>query len=213
MNHQEFETALYHHLFDFFYDRGFEMQYEKKQFRKLVETGFQNVIFSSSQYENEHLLEVNIGLRFSPIENIAQEYLDNYVDFRSDSNTLVVSIAKMSRNKYFRYRVVNHEDLRLACEQVGEFLTETGLPFLDHHQHVGQLDWLMNTAPGKPCPYLYNQTHRCFKGMVAAHLNKNPKYPQLASAYHQFLEHSGTKPDMIHSFKKLLAFLELHSEG
>ncbi len=211
MTIQEFETAIYHKLYDFFYDRGFEMMAGKKQFRKNVTSGFQNVIFSPSTYEKECWLELNLGTRHQQVEDIVQQFLDNYKEFQKDTNTVVISIGKLTNNKYFKYKAIDNDDLSLICEQIQSFMKEIGMPFMERCSSIAYLDELFNKMPSKPCKYLYNQSHRCFKGLVIAKLNGNKRYGAIKSIYKEALGTYGSKPSHIKNFEKLAAFLEHYS--
>lgn len=213
MTAQELETGLYYRLYDFFYDHGFELMADKKQYRRVGDRGFQNVIFSQSAHQDEFVLEVNLGLRFSPIEDIAQQFLDNHVDFRADSNTLIVSIGKLTNNKYFRYKIIDHDDLSLTCDQIADFLEHEGFRFLNEAFSLSNLDKIFNQAPGKACKYLYNQQHRCFKGIVAAKLNHSKQFLPLVEKYQSYLALSGAKPNTQAAFDRLVSFLLHYSDN
>ena len=72
-----FEITLYDKLRLFFTDQGFVLMADKKQFRKVTPTGFQNVIFTATSYDDEIWLEVNFGCRNNQVEQIAQQFLGN----------------------------------------------------------------------------------------------------------------------------------------
>ncbi len=213
MTLQEFETGLYHRLYDFFGDHEFEMMAGLKQFRRLTPHGFQNVIFSPTAYEDELWLDLNIGLRYSPVEDLAQQFLDNLPQYRHESNTLIISVGKFHKNKYFRYKVANEEDLKLCCEQIRDFLKYTGFGFLQKYNALPQLDKLINHKPARPCPYMYNQVHRCFKGLIAARLNDSRAFMDLAETYRKYLKVSAAKPGMRNSFEKLSQYLLHYSSN
>ncbi|MCY7351383.1 MAG: hypothetical protein LH606_12070 [Cytophagaceae bacterium] len=211
-----FETELYERLSDFFARSGFVSLVEKKQFRKSTDTGFQNVIFSVTPYENETWLEVNFGLRHQQLEQTAQQFLSNLAEFRDDANTLVVSIGKFNDTRYFRYKITHDArhgpaDLDETCELIKDFLLETGFDFLDQHSHLPELHALLNSEPTKPCKYLYNQTHRAFKGLIAARLSQHADFPRLADVYRNQLLKMGASFHDLHQYERLLSYLLYHS--
>lgn len=208
MTIQEFESNLYHSLYDFFYDKNFEMLPDKKQFRKTIETGFQNVIFSITTYDSEIWLEVNLGVRNDKVEKIAQQFLDIQQELWEESNTVIISVGKLTSNKYFRYKVQNEEDEALVIQQITEFMVDVGSIFLDSVSTLISLDRAFNYKPLKPCKYLYNQTHRCFKGTVVSWLLKSEKYERLTELYEEYLIKSNQPPSVLGSYKKLKAHLE-----
>ena len=206
------EAKLYHALYDFFEERGYELLMDKKQFRKNTAVGFVNVIFSITQYaENDAWVEVHLGCRNHHIEQIAQQFLtSNLLDFRDEANTLIISIGKYNKVKYFRYKIQGDEDIQITSDSVKEFLQTTGFGFLESLLTLADVEKALNVYPSKPCPFLYNQTHRCFKGIVAAKLNENKHLLGLANFYGSYLEKFGTDEDRTR-FKRLLTYLAHYS--
>lgn len=206
-----FETELYEKLSTFFSGYGFELLAGRKQFRRGTETGFQNVIVSSTDYEDEVWLEVNFGLRHAQIEWAAQQFLGNLDEFRADANTLVVSIGKFNDTKYFRYKILNQHDLTDTCDQIKQFMELDGFRFLDEHSQLDALHHLFNDEPTKPCKYVYNQVHRCYKGLTAARLVNSPHFLRLSDVYRNQLVRLGANLEELHNFERLLSYLLYHS--
>lgn len=206
-----FETELYEKLSTFFSRYGFELLAGRKQFRRVIDTGFQNVIVSSTDYEDEIWLEVNFGLRHAQIEWAAQQFLGNLDDFRADANTLVVSIGKFNDTKYFRYKILNQEDLEDTCDQIKWFMELQGFPFLEAHSQLDALHHLFNDEPTKPCKYVYNQVHRCYKGLTAARLVNSPHFLRLSDVYRAQLPRLGANLQELHNYERLLSYLLYHS--
>ncbi|UZR96025.1 hypothetical protein [Chondrinema litorale] len=211
MTLNEFETSLYHKLYDFFYDRGYEMMAGKKQFRKYYSGGFKNIIFSPSVYGDECWLELNLGVRNDLVEEIVQQFLDNYKEFQNDTNTIIISIGKLTNNKYFKYKATDNDDLELICEQIESFMLHEGFSFLDKVSSIKYIDILFNRYPAKPSKFVYNQSHRCFKGLIVAKLVNNKKYKLIKDIYREALKTYGTKPLQLKNFEKLVTFLQHYS--
>lgn len=207
MSTADFETHIYHLLYDFFRDHDFELLVPLRQFRRRFEGGFQNAIFSFSTYEQEHWLEVNVGVRIEPIEQIAQQFLDNFREYRAESNTLIISVGRLNREKYFRYRATSAEEADLAGAQIMEFMTGIGFPFLEQIAGLEQVEKVLNARPDRPCEYLYNQTHRCFKGLIAARLCNRPNVALLAEKYRHQLGISGAGESVLADYERLCRFI------
>ena len=211
-----FETELYEKMGDFFARHDFVPMPEKKQFRKVTETGFQNAIFSVTPYDTETWLEVNFGLRHERVEQVAQQFLGNLEEFRADANTLVVSIGKFNDAQYFRYKIGHDEpsgrsELHDTCLEIQEFFLERGFTFLDHHESLAALHRLFNAEPTKPCKYLYNQVHRGFKGLIASRLVNSDDFLPLSDLYRNQLVRLGASFHELHQYERLLSFLLYHS--
>lgn len=201
------ETALYQNLGDFFAEYEYALLPEKKQFRKSTATGFENVIVAVSNYEDEIWIEINFGIRHEQIEQIAQQFLGNLVEFREDANTLVVSVGKYNDTKYFRYKVKSQEDLQFTCDEIRTFFLSRGFDFMHQYASLQSIYRLFNDEPTKPCKYIYNQMHRCFKGLVAARLCNSERFLRLGDTYRNALMRMGATPDELFSFERMLSFL------
>ena len=206
-----FETNLYKHLTPFFSRHQYMLLPDRKQYRRLVETGFQNVILSPAFYGDETILEVNFGARNEQVEQIAQQFLNNLTDYRPDANTLVISIGKFSGFQYFRYKIHSNTELLDVCKQIELFFDTQGFDFLNSACSLHNLDRLLNEHPGQPSAYVYNQAHRCYKGLIAARLNHNPHFDGLIDSYRHLLIRQTQNPyEQLH-FERLIAYLQHYS--
>jgi hypothetical protein len=206
-----FEIALFDKLRLFFEQNGFVLMADKKQFRKVTPRGFQNVIFTATSYDDEIWLEVNFGCRNNQIEQIAQQYLGNTRDFWNESNTIVVSIGKYNDAKYFRYKIMTEPDIEDVCDIIKEFLLTEGFPFLASSDNLLALNDIFNKFPQKPCKYVYNQIHRCFKGIINAKLIHHENFLELTDKHREKLIHIGATQEELLTFERLLSFLLYHS--
>ncbi|GAB2568644.1 hypothetical protein [Spirosoma areae] len=206
-----FETSLYQLLTPFFESHAFSLLPEKKQYRRQTDSGFQNIMLSSVFYSVDTVLDVNFGCRNEQIEQIAQQFLNNLPDFRLDANTLIVSVGRFSGFHYFRYKIHSAEELADVCLQIEQFFTTQGFNFLETACSLPTLDRLLNEHPIQPCQYVYNQTHRCYKGLIAARLNHNPHFDELIDSYRHLLIRMTQNPyEQLH-FERLIAYLQHYS--
>ena len=206
-----FETKLYDYLAPFFAQHGYSLLPEKKQFRRHTGNGFQNIVLSSVNYTDDTMLEVNFGCRNEQIEQIAQQFLNNLKEFRPDANTFLLSIGRYSGFQYFRYKINSDEELVSVCEQIETFFEQKGFRFMQKSCSLPTLDQLLNEDPDQPCRYVYNQTHRCYKGLVAARLNHNPSFDKLVEEYRQALVRlTQNTYEQLH-FERLISYLNHYS--
>jgi hypothetical protein len=203
----KFEVKFYQRLEGFFQPYGFDLVLDQKQFRKATQNGFQNIIFSVSETQKEFWIEVNFGVRHEFIEQIAQQFLNNARGYRPSANTLVISIGKFQQLKYFRFKVTDEEDLSRILEEVKVFFEKTGFSFLDKANNIRNIDEVLNDSPTQPCRFLYNQVHRCFKGIIAAKLTDNTNFTTITNIYRHFLLKNGTDEDLL-SYERLVGFLQ-----
>ncbi len=206
-----FEIRLYEQLTPFFAKHGYSFISDRKQYRRRVDTGFQNVLLSTTFYEDEVMLEVNFGCRNEQVEQIAQQFLNNAIEYRADANTVILSIGKFSGFHYFRYKIHSSDELTLVCEQIESFFSQAGFDFLKSACSLASLDRLLNEQPNQPCLYVYNQTHRCYKGLIAARLNNNPRFDGLVDSYRHLLDRQTKNPYEQQHFERLVAYLRHYS--
>ena len=202
-----FESDIYRNLQSFFDLQGYGLVPDKKQFRKITDTGFYNVIFTTTAYENEVWLEVNLGCRNHQVEQIAQQFLGNTRDFWADSNSLVISIGKFNNAKYFRYKMASTSDVLDVCEEVKDFLLTQGFDFLKNSESLPVLHEIYNKTPTKPCRFLYNQVHRCFKGIIVAKLIYSEDFLDLADTHRDNLIRIGATSEELLTYERLLSYL------
>lgn len=206
-----FETNLYQHLAPFFAEHDFVLLPEKKQFRRASTGGFQNIVLSSVFYIDDTILDVNFGGRNDQVEQIAQQFLNNQPDIRLDANTFLLSIGRFSGSHYSRYKIHSGEALTDVCEKIELFFNSHGFNFLESASVLSALDQLLNEYPNQPCQYVYNQTHRCYKGLIAARLNHNPHFDGLVDTYRHLLLRLTQNPyEQLH-FERLIAYLQHYS--
>jgi len=207
------EAKLYYALYDFFEKEGFSLLMDKKQFRVNTAAGFKNIIFLVSDYEDGAWLEVHIGCRNEQVEQTAQQFLNvNSMDFRPDANTLIISTGQYNDVKYFRYKIKDEDDLVATCESVKDFLMELGFDFLNTIAHLADVDRLLNSEPLKPCKYLYNQVHRCFKGLIAAKFNDNPRYQYIEETYRKYLAKFANEIECS-NYERLVVYLKYYGSN
>ncbi|OIN60712.1 hypothetical protein [Arsenicibacter rosenii] len=202
-----FETNLFRHLSQFFADHHYLLLADQKQFRKITATGFQNVIFSPSFYQNEILVDILFGTRNQQVEQIAQQFLRNTPEYRDHANTTIISIGKFRDMPYFRYKLNPGESPEMLCADVESFFLKQGFSFLDQTRSVQAIDTLLNSQPDQPCKFLYNQTHRCYKGLIAAHLNHSPQFDGLIDRYRFELKRQTQNAHEQLRFERLIAYL------
>lgn len=202
----KFEVKFYQRLEGFFQPHNFDLVLDQKQFRKATQNGFQNIIFSVSETQKEFWIEVNFGVRHEFIEQIAQQFLNNARGYRPSANTLVISIGKFQDLKYFRFKVSDDEELNTILAEVKSFFEDIGFGFLDDVNNLLKIDDILNDSPTKPCRFVYNQVHRCFKGLIAAKLTDNSNFATISNIYRHFLLKNGTDDDLL-NYERLVSFL------
>jgi len=206
----KFEVKFYQQLEEFFQSYDFNLHLEYKQFRKATQNGFQNVIFSISETQKELWIEVNFGIRYEFIEQLVQQFLNNTRGKRASANTLVISFGKFQNLKYFRFKITEEDELYQVLEEIKNFFKNRGFKFLEEAACLQKIDDLLNDMPTKPCRYLYNQVHRCFKGIIAAKLTDNHSFTTITNIYRHFLLKNASDEELL-NYERLVSFLHFYS--
>lgn len=206
-----FETSLYRQLAPFFGQHDFVLIPEKKQFRKVTSTGFLNIILSPSYYGPTTLLDVNFGCRNEQVEQIAQQFLPTLTDFRPDANTILISIGKYRQVNPPRYNIRTKVELDNVCSEIILFFVETGFELIDRSNSLEALDVILNENPGQPCPFIYNQTFRCYKGLTVASLTHSAHFLSLIDLYRNQLSQQSQNACEAMNFDRLVTYLQHYS--
>lgn len=206
-----FETSLYRQLARFFEQHDFTLLPEKKQFRKVTPSGFQNIILSPSYYGPTTLLDVNFGCRNEQVEQIAQQFLPTLTDFRPDANTLLMSIGKYKQVNPPRYSIRTDGELDNVCQQIIDFFLETGFSLIENSISLTMLDQILNENPAQHCPFVYNQTFRCYKGLTVASLTHNAHFLGLVDLYRHQLSRQSQNAYEAMNFDRLVSYLQHYS--
>ncbi|TDB64565.1 hypothetical protein [Arundinibacter roseus] len=213
MDLSSFEKKLFTSLEDFFTSHNFPFYPTPAQFRRSTVSGFDNVIFSFSPYQEALWVDVFFGNRFETVEQIAQQFLTNRLDFRPDANTLLTTIGRFRQRTYFHYKLKNQSDFDAACADITTFFVEKGFAFFELVGTLSELDSILNDFPEQRCAYVANATHRAFKGLIAARLAQNPRFEKLYDFYKKELADNYTDQPTQISFEKLHTFLQYYSHN
>jgi hypothetical protein len=192
---------------------GFEWLPEWKQFRRTWSGGFDNLIISWTQYPEDALLELHIGVRHDRIEQIAYPYSLGVKGYQPHSNTLIVSLGKLKPDASFRHVVTDEASTQATADLLAEQLQAHGFAFWERFRTLEAVEETLNEAPDAPCPYLYNAYNRILRGTVAAHLLRRPNYPQLIQTYYLQLHRPEVPQQQLLRYRELLTFLEGFGES
>lgn len=201
------EQQLYKQLQPVFNAQGYEAIPAKKQFRKSNGSGFKNIIFSMSGDEEEQIINVHMGLRFDLVEDLVCQFLDIPASKEKESNTIIASLSRFHRLPYHRFIITDDSSLQHTCEQIAGFMQHKGFRFLNACEKLKRIDAVVNRKPALSCPYMYNQIHRCFKGITIARLLHRTDFEQLVTIYSNYLYSQWAPRHLIENFDKLANYL------
>jgi hypothetical protein len=207
------ENELFEQLKPFFQLYNYHFLAPKKQFRKRNDHGFSNVILSITGTEEACKIEVNLGMRYESVEQIAQQFLDIPLDYRADANTLIISVGKLNDSPYFCYTVNEPDDIAEVVEQIKDYMRTYGISFLHKIETAETCNHLLNENPKLPCKFLYNQTHRCFKALISAKLNQHPEFFALIDRYREMLARLSPPAHILVNYEALANYLLFYTHN
>lgn len=204
----DFEQRLFKKLGRSLDSFGFDTHLEKRQLRRHLGNGdFENIIFSVSPYEDgNYWIEGTFGVRKEQIESLVQQFLTNGIYFRQEATTWHTSIGKFKGLKYFRYKVKNNINFAKTTDEIINFFVESGLPFMQDHHSLEQVNSLFNASPDQDSRFIHNQVHRCFKGLAVAKLIDSPELHNLIERYRFTVIKYGNDTE-IERFEQFVSFL------
>ncbi len=205
------EDSFFARMSPFFARFDYQVHRGYQQFRKPIDGGFLNVIYSFSHYEDATWLEVHLGVRIDLVETLAFQFTTGLRGFQHESNTLVTSLGRLRQQPYFRYKMSDEKQVSHAQRDIQDYLVEEGFAWLDHLADLSLLERLFNAQPDAPNPYCYNQAHRAIRGLVLSRVVGRSDFAALRQAYAQQLAGARVGPAMLEKYQRLATFLDTFS--
>ena len=181
------------------------------QYKKAFHGGFQSCIFTILERNKTFWIETNIGVRIDIVEKLANQFTLTLKDYHNESQTVMSTYGRIMGQPYFRFKVQTQEELDLAFEKIYAFLIEIAFDFMTDNSQVAAVDKLINRYPEKPSRFMFNESHRCIKGVIIARMADNPQLPTLIKAYHVVLQRHSLRDKMLPQYKKLVDYLSAFS--
>jgi hypothetical protein len=205
------EEHIYNYLQPVFSRHGYEKISSKKQFRQQSLHGFKNVQFSLSRDANGQLIKVKLGVRLNKVEGLVEQFLEGTEEQPADNQTVVASLSRIYNSEKTSYLLINESSLQHTCQEIAGFMQKKGFRFLELISKLRHIDALINRKPVLPSPYMYNQMHRCFKGIAIASILHRTDFEKLVSVYNNYLYHQWAPREVIDSYTRLVNYLRYFS--
>lgn len=204
------EMMLFKQLRPFFERYNYDLLLPKKQFRKPTKLGFHNAIISVSG-SKPCLVEVNIGVRLDMVEELAYQFTTGLSGYQQDSNTLITSLGRIIGEPYKRFEAEEAEAVKKAAREITDLMVSEGFYFLEKYDSIKALDQLLNKDPTQKSPFIYNNLHRCLRGVVIARLAENRNFNSLVATYRRSLVRNSTAPQLLDKYDRLVSYLKSFS--
>lgn len=206
------EKRLYEQLNPLFNRNGYEALPMKKQFRQTSKSGFRSVLFTLNGDKEEKTLDVQLGIRFNLVEELVHQFLGGRKEVGKDSITVITSLARLKHHKQKRLVInENEESLQNTIQHISTILQEKGFSFLNSFSNLHRADKMINRKPSRHCPIMFNQIHRCFKGIAMARLLHRTDFEKLVSIYRNYLYSQWAPLEVTDSYNRLVRYLKYFS--
>ncbi len=211
MQRHDWERLFREHMEPNLAPLGYTFASSLHQFRRVTPFGFSCYILSFSVYEDACIGELHVGIRHDAVENMVFRFTNGVRGFQPDCMTLVTPLAKLKGLKRDRVEIQEMDAVKACACQWLKDIQEHGQSFVEECSTLAQLDALLNATPLSPVAYIHNQTYRCFRGLVVAHLNQRRDLPALVQTYRKSLQTRATPEFVLQRFDVLSQFLLQYS--
>lgn len=197
-----------------FKEHGFTLDKNKRLFKRNVPECVQ--IFDMFFYKepNHITIKPEIRIKVKPIENIYEEastiegrpYLTlgnnlfdivRYIDEHEESGEREKAVPD--------WLVESQRNIDKLIEVIPQYLIETMLPYFDENSSVTRVDELLNKFPRELSIHNRLFPLRANIAIIAAKLNKNPRYEDLLQIYEEELQEAEeTYKEEFYKLKKIL---------
>ena len=193
--------------------KGFESIVHPRnlQFKRKFEGGFQSCFFTVLERNKTFWIELSVGVRIDIVEKLANQFTLILEDYQSESHTIMSTYGRILGKPYFRFKVETEEEFVMACEKMRDFLEEIGFDFMQDNSQIVAVDKLINRYPEKPSRFIFNESHRCIKGVIIAQMAQNPQLKTLIQAYHIVLQKHLLGDKMLPQYERLIKYLSAFS--
>ncbi|MEM9886449.1 MAG: hypothetical protein AAF849_11210 [Bacteroidota bacterium] len=213
MNNTTHQRAswLIQRLQDLFEQSDFQHVPSYNQFRKTTQNGFQNIIYSITNYDELSIADIFIGVRNEAVEQLVRPFVQGLGGFTQENNTIVTSIRNYQEEEIERFKIYTPKDTHFIVEQSSLFLNSFGFQLLDELDQIASLHEVLNDISQPKSKWSLNPFNRAIRGISAAQLAFYPNFDLLVQYYLDDLERRYTIPEQLSKYKQLAAFLRTYS--
>lgn len=206
------EKHIYNHLQPIFSQHAYEKLPGKNQFRQKSPHGFRNVHLSLNGDTEGYFIHIQLGTRIEKVERVVEQFMEGSEEQANEKQTAVASLSRFYQQQRGKlYLLADESKLQHICHQIADFIQKKGFCFLESLSKLPRIDPLINRRPDLPSPYMYNQIHRCFKGITMASILHRTDFEKLVSTYQNSLYSQGVRPEVSDNFSRLVNYLRYFS--
>jgi hypothetical protein len=212
MNYKEVKKEIKIEFESFLKPLGYGSKIDSQgcEFFKKINGSLYRIGYGITNYIDEFNTGCYIGIGHLGIQKILY-FIEGIFDVNDNyGSTLGSNIGLFFNNLNYRYEIKSREDINKWGQIAREFYNNYAVPFFQKYSSLDAIDKLLNDNPTEKVIYLDDLGWRIIKGLIAAKLNSNPKYPELRAYYKSEVESKFQGYFMYEKCMKTIEFLDRH---
>lgn len=202
INYQDFKDKLVNELSGVL-PSDFKHIAHLRQFRSYHQNGFNDIIYSTTEYPDDIMLELFIATRNNNVENLVAPFINTLPGYREDSNTITVSIHHLIDNWPKRFFLNDADSFKRVLTDLNKFINGDGIELWEEWKSIKNIEFFLNESPTEPISHLSNQHLRCFRGLACAHMTQQNDFNLIFKLYRELL-YEMKAPSYVHKqFSKM----------
>jgi hypothetical protein len=209
MNYTEVKRELKNEFESFLKPLGFKSKIDSQgcRFFKKIKKCDIRFGFGVSNFIDEFYASPFGSLGLNNIQIIENSIFNEELSY----DTILLNKSEYFNNLNYKYKIENIDDILEWGKIIKEFYTNYAVPFFEKYSSIDAIDKLLNENPSEKVIYLDDLGWRIIKGLIAAKLNSNPKYPELRAYYKSEVESKFQGYFMYEKCMKTIEFLDRHT--
>ncbi|TGE20986.1 hypothetical protein [Hymenobacter metallicola] len=185
------KNALYQELESALAPLGFQLNKALGLLRKSP-TGFQSVrVFVEDCGIDSPCFAITLhfSIRIHAVQALTQQYFPIHPRYAHQAPTHTASLGQVVGDPQFRVTIARQEEIDQVFDQVSQYVSTLGVPYLEHYQPVAMLDQLYNDSWQELAVQMKALPVRAIVSMVLAKLTSRPDWQAIAHRLSQEFDH------------------------
>lgn len=190
---------------------GFQFDGRKKYFKRETQEAVQIFDLMFTKKKDGIYVEPTIRIKIKSIEDIYHQVAMKDPSYFEGTKTLGNNLFKIQQyqedgveidsDETKSYLIETKKDIEILVDVISKNFEHYALPYFTRNSTVSSADQLLNSNITEISVHNWLYPLRANLGIIAAKLNRNPKYDELVKVYEQELE--GAETNYREEFKKL----------
>lgn len=195
MNISEASKILMNGIETDFENHGFKPNKNNREFKRVVGDAVQRFRLFFYKEGGQISIKPEVSIEIRPIEDIYRKVSSiKGRPYHTMGNHLFEILRyldlgeEIGKGTTQDWAVQNKENIDYLIQVIPKYLEESIIPYFDENSSLSRVDELLNKYPRELSVHNYIYPLRANIAVIAAKLNKNPKYEELLSLYEEELE-------------------------